>query len=433
MRMQMAWCLWLLCLPGLALAQATPEVDQAEVRRLGNLVQQLGTGPQSDGVSTFLEAMGPPASDADKWFISLVTTQGCAPCVQLKQAFGTDPWLKALADPSDPKKSWSHFNVYDAQDQSQAFRFAKLKLEAYPTILVQPPRSKKYGEPSTVVFQGTWHGDPKRLATDLTSAIRRYLAKLAEARSVAAPVGEGEVGADPPWQPTPKIDPVLPLLPFPLPQPLTPPVDVVQIPPPLPTPPSPTPTPNPVTPTPEPAPEPDKRRPSTRLEAVVVTDADAPNDAGTEARIREVVQGLRKQRGQHLKVRRIDWQDAASRYPLQRDEVPVVLVTSNGRIEDKISANLLPFVDPPAQPVKLTDLPWTAVLTLLTTGFSFPAAAALAVWAVSAWRATRKQGGQPLLLNDATFQQLLQLVQRLVEQQAGSAKPNPPPPPTAAA
>lgn len=231
MRMLTACVLSLLVCPALAFAQSTPEVDQAEVRRLGNLVHQMGVGPQSDGVATFLEAMGPPASDADKWFISLMSTRGCVPCIQLKQAFVTDPWLKALADPNDPKKSWSHFNVYDAQDRSQAFRFEKLKIEAYPTIVVQPPRSKKYGDPSTVVFQGTYGGDPKQLATEITAAIRRYLAKLDQANAAVEPVKSGSFGADPPWQPAPKVDPVLPVLP-------TPPVDVVQIPPPLPVPPT---------------------------------------------------------------------------------------------------------------------------------------------------------------------------------------------------
>lgn len=427
----MTMCLLsLLLLPTLVVAQVAPEVDQAEVRRLGNLVHQMGVGPQADGVATFLEAMGPPASDADKWFISLMSTRSCVPCIQLKQAFGTDPWLKALADPNDPKKSWSHFNVYDAQDRSQAFRFDKLKIEAYPTIVVQPPRSKKYGDPSTVVYQGAYGGDPKKLATDITTAIRRYLAKLDQVNAAAEPVKSVGFGADPPWQPAPKVDPVLPVLP-------TPPVDVVEIPPPLPVTPPPTPAPTPVpqpvtpapVPKPEPQPQPDDHKPSLRLEAVVVTDADSPSDAATETRIREVIQGLRKQRGQHLKVRRIDWQDASARYPLQRDEVPVVLVTNNGRIEDKISASLLPFVDPPTEPATLTNLPWSSVLTLLTTGFSIPAIAGLAIWGLSVWRSRRKQSGQPTLLNDAAFQQLIQTLQRLEKQKA--APPTSPPAATA--
>jgi len=423
MRTMTACLLSLLIIPTLVFAQATPEVDQAEVRRLGNLVHQMGVGPQSDGVATFLEAMGPPASDADKWFISLVSTRSCVPCIQLKQAFGTDPWLKALADPNDPKKSWSHFNVYDAQDRSQAFRFEKLKIEAYPTILVQPPRSKKYGEPTTVVFQGTYGGDPKQLATDITTAVRRYLAKLSEARSDAPAVAERGVGAEPPWQPAPKIDPVLPVLP----SPFTPPVDVVQIPPPLPVtpPPAPTPAPQPVTPAPAPTPEPQPQphyRPSVRLEAVVVTDADMASDVATETRIREVIQSLRNQRGQHLKVRRVDWQDASTRYPLQRDELPVVLVTNNGRIEDKISAGLLPFVAPPTPttlPVIPADPSGSPMQTLATTGFGVSAIAALAILGLTLWRTRRQQSGQPTVLNDAALQQLLQTLQRLEERKAG--------------
>ena len=74
------------------------EVDRAEVLRLGNMVQHVGD-IESDPVDLFVEAMGPPASDADKWFVSVFTTQGCAPCQKLKADWGTNPWLLALADP----------------------------------------------------------------------------------------------------------------------------------------------------------------------------------------------------------------------------------------------------------------------------------------------------------------------------------------------
>ncbi len=217
MRMRMLGGLMVLLVPALARAQSAPQVDQAEILRLGNLVQQVGTGPRSDGLDQFLAAMAPPASDADKWFISLLSSKGCAPCLQLKQAFGTDPALKALADPGDPARSWSHFNVYEAEDQSQAFRFSRLQIEAFPTVLVQPPRSQKYGDPSTVVFQGTYSGDPRQLAADITAAIRRYIAKVippaASAMAPPAPAGvRSEPAAfDPPWQPVPK-DPLPSLL-----------------------------------------------------------------------------------------------------------------------------------------------------------------------------------------------------------------------------
>lgn len=208
-------------------AAQEPEVDTAEVLRLGNMVQHVdGIGSDPDDI--FVEAMGPPASDADKWFISVLSMQGCAACQKLKADWATNPWLLALADPNDPKKSWAHYNVYFREDKSQAFRFENIKVTAYPTIIVQPPRNGRYGEPKTVVFQGTYGGDPERLARQIIEAIRRYVAKFESAHPSHTPVrnaSEGSIGIDPPWQPPPKVDPPLPNVTpvFPDGQPLIPP------------------------------------------------------------------------------------------------------------------------------------------------------------------------------------------------------------------
>jgi hypothetical protein len=215
---------WLMVVP--AFGQEA-EVDRAEVLRLGDLVQHVD-GIGNDPEALFVEAMGPPATDADKWFISVLTMQGCAPCAKLKADWETSPWLLALADPNNPKLSWAHYNVYAREDRSQAFRFEKLNIEAYPTILVQPPRSKRYGDPSTVVFQGTYGGDPEKLARQITAAIRQYVAKLEGSQPPQPPAqraAAGTGGIDPPWQPPPKVDPPLPnVLPvFPDRRPLIPP------------------------------------------------------------------------------------------------------------------------------------------------------------------------------------------------------------------
>lgn len=221
--------LMLTSLLGLVAAAAyaqEPEVDRSEVLRLGDTVQHTD-GIGSDPVDAFVAAMGPPASDADKWFVSILTTQGCAPCGKLKSDWSASPWLLALADPSDPKKSWAHFNVYTADDKSQSFRFEQLKVESYPTILVQPPRSGRYGDPKTVVFQSTYGGDPERLARQITSAIRLYVSKL-EASQPPAQTGSstGPVGIDPPWTPPPRLEPPLqfPTPSFPEGRPLIPPI-----------------------------------------------------------------------------------------------------------------------------------------------------------------------------------------------------------------
>src|SRR5690606_10782987 len=209
-RLAMAIVALLLTAQGAAAQE--PEVDTAEVMRLGNMVQHVD-GIGSDPADSFVEAMGPPASDADKWYISVLSMQGCAACQKLKADWATNQWLLALADPSDPKKSWAHYNVYPREDRSQAFRFEGIQVTAYPTILVQPPRNGRYGDPKTVVFQGTYGGDPERLARQITAAIRQYVSKFEASQPPHPPAHrapEGSIGIDPPWQPPPKVDPPLP-------------------------------------------------------------------------------------------------------------------------------------------------------------------------------------------------------------------------------
>ena len=405
------WCLVVLvCWPTGLPAQ---EVDHKEVRRLGNLVQYVGTDRQSDGVHAFVEALGPPARDDDKWFISLVTSRGCAPCAKLKQDFASDPWLKALADPVNPKKSWSHYNVYLAEDQSQAWRFAKLKIDAYPTVLVQPPRSKKYGNPATVVYQGTYTGDPRQLATDITAAIRRYLEKRKPEPQAQGGGTRQKSGSkvSPPFRPPPQDEPQ------PEPVPVVPdsPDELVQVPPLLPEPePLPLPPPEPQPPVEPPAPV------AVGEEAVIVTDAAQAVDDAAEDRVRQVVAGLRKQRCDRLRVRRTDWEDAQHRYPLSRDELPAVLLMRDGRIEDKLSTRVLPYVETDPQPVTLSDVPWSTVLTLVTGGFSLPAMLTAGVYLYRRLRRKRQETGA--ILSEATLQQLYQLVQRFLTKPAPPAK-----------
>jgi len=281
--------------------EVAPEVDQAEVLRRGNLVQVVGDGTRSFETDDFAAAMGPPASDADKWFISVVSMKQCAGCEKLKKEWSTNPWLLALANPSDTKQSWAHFGIYDKDDRSQAFRFESLKITTFPTILVQPPRSKRYGDPSIVVFQGVYKGDPDKLAREITQAIRQYIQKLQTPVGPVRAYEQQRIGADPPWQPVPKVDPWQPT-----PGPQFPTVDPT-IPPAPPAPPTPKPAPAPV-------------------------------------------------------------------------------------------------------------FPWSSVLTLMTAGFSLPAAVALVVWAVYAIRARRQAAGLKPIVDQATLDRVLEQLKKLADQ-----------------
>lgn len=285
---------------GLWNQDVSPQVDQAEVMRLGDTVQHVGEHTfGEEHADAFIDAMSPPQSDADKWFISVISMRGCAACEKLKRDWATNEWLLALANPNDPAKSWAHFNIYDKDDQSQAFRWERIKVTAYPTIIVQPPRTGQYGDPSTVVFQGVYQGDPERLARNISSAIRRYIARLQTPRRTVGLGLYGQSSADPPWTPAPRVTPAPP----------------------------------------------------------------SPNQ-----------------------------------FPLFDPTIPPA--------------------DP--EPTPNSSFPWTAVLTLVFAGFSVPAAIAVVIWLAAFIRSGRQAAGKPLLLDQATFDELMNLLKQLSNAQTRS-------------
>ena len=167
------------------------EIDTAAVLRCGNMVQHVN-GIQQSAADVAMEALAPPQTKADKWFITVVTIKGCGPCAKLKEDWQKNANLSALANPDDPERSWANFHYYDYQDASQTWRFENLDIRSFPTILVQPPRSGKYGDPTTVVFQSPYKGKPTELANDITSAIKQYVIKLQQ-----TPVRETQHGQAP--------------------------------------------------------------------------------------------------------------------------------------------------------------------------------------------------------------------------------------------
>jgi hypothetical protein len=196
------------------------EVDRDAVMRLGDVVQPVGGGPRADEVDEWVATVGGPVpdDDSDKWFISIITMQGCAPCTRLKADWAKDPNLRAFAKPNDAENSWAHFHIYDKADTSQEFRFQKVQIASFPTILIQPPRSGKYGDPKTVVFQANeYSGNPKKLAEAMASALRRYVATLPKRDG-----GASQKDSKPPWKPAPKPTPAPPAPPDVMPGPNVP-------------------------------------------------------------------------------------------------------------------------------------------------------------------------------------------------------------------
>jgi len=210
-----------------------PDVATLEVQRRGDLVERVGV-VRDDALRAYTAAMGPPTDDSHKWFVSLIVTDGCAPCEQLKRDLATSPALAPFVNPTDHTKSWAHYNLFRYEDATQTWRWKDIRLSGMPTLLVQPPRNGQFGDHRTVVWQRTgYDGNAAKLAQDLRAAIYAYVQRAKPAGAVTKPdegtrarptAGfRGEVKGvqqqtgeyEPPFLPPPKptVPPTLPTLP----------------------------------------------------------------------------------------------------------------------------------------------------------------------------------------------------------------------------
>jgi hypothetical protein len=124
---------------------------------------------------SYVEAIGPPADDSHKWFVSVLTQPNCASCERLKNDFANSPHLRPFVNVQTPADSWAHYHVFNLRDETQSWRWKGLKLKTTPTIILQPPVSGDHGNPTTVVLQlDGYDGDAKKLADTLRAGIRRY-------------------------------------------------------------------------------------------------------------------------------------------------------------------------------------------------------------------------------------------------------------------
>lgn len=436
------WCL----LFGQPIRAQTPEVDAAEVKRLGNHVQYVD-GQSHRAGDEYTEVMGPPADDNHKWFISILGKKGCAACARLKADLKRDEHLRALiqvADGddthSDNKTTWAHYTYYLADDASQAFRWEKLKITGYPTIIVQPPLNKKYGPPSDVVCQITgYDGDGKKLATAIAASIKAYLAKQSERRQIGyrselfqasvvrdqgeppqppaaeyrvQPVhlqnGWGQIGIDPPWTPAPKVDPT----PAPGPDNVLPPI--FNFPPLI-------------------GPKPDEKKPDEPKptdipkvpEISVIVDGTALS-SDDNARLQPVIDRLKRERP-GLVARIIDFRQAKS-YPVKQSELPAIVVTADGEVQEKLTAKLFPIFNAPAAtpattptaPANITveapPFPWQEIMTAVASGGSIPAIAMAAIAVVMWIRGRRRAAGQQVIAPNFPLEQFLPLLKPIIEE-----------------
>lgn len=147
-----------------------------EAMRRGDYVELIGAGPQGDA-DAVAKAMAVPETDDDKWYISVVTGPSCKYCEQLKADFAASPKLQAFVNVSDHRKSWAHYAVYRFEDQTQEWRFAKVKIDRFPTIVIQPPLNGRFGKEGVALpLIVGYNGDDAKLASEIRRTISSYVA-----------------------------------------------------------------------------------------------------------------------------------------------------------------------------------------------------------------------------------------------------------------
>lgn len=399
-------------------APAKPEVDVAEVARWGDHVQYVD-GLHGDASAEQLagDALSVPADDNHKWFITIFGMKGCPACSRLKADIKADQeaqrhlgaFITLAADDdthSSTKKGWSHYNYLRIDDEAQKFRCEPFAVKRCPTIIIQTPLNEKFGPKGTVIFRREgYDGRPDKLAADMAEAIRAYVKKISEPRAAAGGQyaarggyragpndAEGLWGGpyDPPFAPPPKNDPVPGPSPFVLPDFNIPPLN-----------------------TPPVAPKPDEPKPSDIPkvpEISIVVDGTALSSDDNKL-LQPVIDRLKRERP-GLKANIRDYRDAKC-LAIKKEDLPAIVVTADGEVQERLTAKLFPLFNPPAPapapvaapvvPQQITvpapvvnvtapegsPFPWDQAITTVTSGGSIASWIALAGALFAWWRSRR--------------------------------------------
>jgi hypothetical protein len=168
-----------------------PEEAQQEIQRRGAMVERIGPSAEARSGDRLAEALAPPPDDSHKWFLTLIVQRDCPACERMRADFERAPPLAAWVCPADPQRSWAHWQVFQADDASQAWRWQDVPLSQFPTVIVQPPLNRAFGDPHAVVYLHQGYLAPEELSVGIRRAIQRYVAKLASARKVSSADGHG--------------------------------------------------------------------------------------------------------------------------------------------------------------------------------------------------------------------------------------------------
>lgn len=156
-----------------------PDIVRDEIIRRGDQVEELGQIRTDSPQAYVFAALAPPPDDSHKWYVSVITTENCPWCELLKKHFSETEELRAWVNVDNQEESWAHYNVYRQEDRTQDWRWQNLAIRGYPTLIIQPPRNREWGDPATVVMQKTgYDGNARSLSQSMKKAIETYVRAL---------------------------------------------------------------------------------------------------------------------------------------------------------------------------------------------------------------------------------------------------------------
>ena len=211
-----------------------PEVAAWEIQRRGAHVEM--TGQRRGGMMA--AAFSPPENDDEKWFVTLIIKSGSIESEKMRSMLASDPEIRAWVDAGDSQRSTTHYQVRNVDDVTQADWLLGLRpaiaRSGLPLVVLQPPRSGKFGDAKTIVklFPGVCSG--RELSVKFRDAVIAYVHSLEGAETRLAGVRSDVIGVPPPFNvrpvaPQAPLAPSAPSVPFEFPPAVVPPLSIEQV------------------------------------------------------------------------------------------------------------------------------------------------------------------------------------------------------------
>lgn len=124
------------------------------------------------GLALLLGMASAACAEDAKWRVTVIHTAHCVPCERLKSDFQRAPDLVRIVGAT----GWAEYRAISGEEAAR--EYADLRIGAYPTLLLQPPKNGALGDAKAIVRQWTgYDGNARRLARAITVAARDHARK----------------------------------------------------------------------------------------------------------------------------------------------------------------------------------------------------------------------------------------------------------------